>query len=196
MDVAPGTASGTARIYTGSGPASWRHDGTPWGISDLNGNLWEWVGGARQLNGEIHVIADNDAAVTTADQSAGSAAWKAILEDGSLVAPGTALTLKWDGDRKINTVVATPNTAISTTFTSLVAASGVTIPDRLKHLLLAPYGTGLSGDYFYCNNQIEGIPIRGGHWNYTANAGVFGAGWSNARANTGATVGFRPAFVA
>ena len=57
----------------------------------------------------VQVLANNDAADNTKDQSAGSALWKAIkASDGSLVVPGTAGTLKYDaaaavtgnGDRK------------------------------------------------------------------------------------------------
>ena len=40
----------------------WSHDGTPFGIWDLNGNVWEWVGELRIVDGEIQVIPDNDAA--------------------------------------------------------------------------------------------------------------------------------------
>src|SRR5690606_21658939 len=45
---------------TGSGPASWYHDGTPAGIADLRGNVWEWVDGLKLVNGRIYVHHDND----------------------------------------------------------------------------------------------------------------------------------------
>jgi hypothetical protein len=44
-NVAPGTTSGTGRTLTGSGPASWRHNNTFTGITDLVGNISEWVDG-------------------------------------------------------------------------------------------------------------------------------------------------------
>jgi len=36
-------------VLTGSGPAAWAHDHTPYGIFDMNGNAWEWVAGLRLL---------------------------------------------------------------------------------------------------------------------------------------------------
>ena len=180
-----GVATGTGRTNTGSGPTSWNHDNTPWGISDLCGNVWEWVGGMRHNSGEINVIPDNNAADNTVLQTAGSAAWKAILQDGSLVAPGTALSLKYDdlsGAAVVNTAI-TGTGSPSRTFETLPAASGVTIPPLLKQLCLFPVGAGLQGDYFYLNNGIESLPIRGGDWNDGTNAGVFEVNLSPARSS-------------
>ena len=93
----PGDASGNGRHYTGSGPASWRHNGQSSGIADLNGND---VGMDRRLAPQQRrnqVLANNDAADNTKDQSRTSTLWKAIkASDGTLVAPGTAGTLKYD----------------------------------------------------------------------------------------------------
>lgn len=55
----PGDASGTARTLTGSGPAAWAHDGTPAGIHDLVGNVWEWVGGMKLVDGRAWIAPDN-----------------------------------------------------------------------------------------------------------------------------------------
>ena len=182
--------------YSGSGPIAWNHDNSPFGIADLNGNVWEWVGGMRQNAGEIQVLQDNNAADNTVDQTAGSAAWKAMLQDGSLVAPGTALSLKYDdlsGAATVNTAI-TGTGSPSCTFESLPAAGGVTIPPLLKQLCLFPPETGLGSDYFYLNNGIEALPIRGGDWGYGASAGVFGLALSADRSGSDTDIGFRPAF--
>jgi formylglycine-generating enzyme required for sulfatase activity len=55
----PGDSSGSARTLTGSGPASWRHDLTAFGISDMVGNVWEWVGGLKIDDGAIKMPDDN-----------------------------------------------------------------------------------------------------------------------------------------
>lgn len=87
----------TGRTFTGSGPATWGHDHTQFGIQDMNGNVWEWLGGMRLNEGEIQIIPYNNAALgSECDMSASSTLWKAIKNDGSLVAPGTAATLKYD----------------------------------------------------------------------------------------------------
>ena len=189
------TASGGV-CYTGSGPKGWNHNGLASGIADLNGNVWEWVGGMRQNSGEIQVIQDNNAADNTVSQAAGSAAWKAILQDGSLVAPGTALSLKYDdlaGAATVNVAI-TGTGSLSGTFESLPAAGGVTIPPLLKQLCLFPAGSGLNSDYFWLNNAIEGIPLRGGHWYNGAAIGVCDLYLSYDRSLVRSDIGFRPAF--
>ena len=70
--------------------------------------------------------------------------WKAILPDGTLVAPGTAGTLKIDivsGVPKISTTVKTTTSGDqwpSTPFKDLAVESGITIPDILKALAVFP----------------------------------------------------------
>jgi len=81
-----------ARVGAGTGLISWAHDGTPWGVFDLNGNVTEWVAGLRQVAGEVQVIGNNDAANylfgdSDKDQGRESALWKAFSADGSLVTP-------------------------------------------------------------------------------------------------------------
>lgn len=56
----PGVNEGLARVLTGSGPASWRHDGTLGGIADLVGNVWEWQDGMKTVDGRVFASADND----------------------------------------------------------------------------------------------------------------------------------------
>lgn len=202
----PGVSSGTGRTRTGKGPVGWSHDNSASGIADLCGNVWEWSAGLRLLDGEIQILANNDAAATGADLSAASTAWRAILQDGSLVAPGTADTLKFNatgaggtGSPQLATVVTSQSdgsASASQTFSALTAASGVTVPAILKALALMPVATtGMDGSRFFMRNLGERLPIRGGSWDYGSGAGVFALSASNPRSLARTDVGFRPAFV-
>lgn len=215
-------ANKTGRVATGSGPASWSHDGTPDGIYDLNGNVLEWNSGMRLKNGEIQVIQDNNAAIQNADHSDASTLWKAIAAaDGSLIAPGTAGSLKYDnsaagdttqtdhsvsGSIQLNNAItnymytADPTTsnyygANSLTFETLAATAGITAPTLIKALGLFPIDASCGGDYLWLRNYGERIPLSGGAWNYGAAAGVFALHLSFTRTHGYCDVGFRSAYV-
>ena len=86
----------TTRTATGSGPATWFHDGTRNGIADYVGDVWKWMSGLRIYKGEIQIFVGNLAAKQVS-HLATSTYWKAILPNGSLVEPGTPGTLKYKG---------------------------------------------------------------------------------------------------
>jgi formylglycine-generating enzyme required for sulfatase activity len=44
------------RTKTGTGPATWYHDHTKFGIADMNGNVWEWNDGVKTIDGKIYVF--------------------------------------------------------------------------------------------------------------------------------------------
>ncbi|MEG2012694.1 MAG: SUMF1/EgtB/PvdO family nonheme iron enzyme [Anaerovoracaceae bacterium] len=74
------------RVATGSGPATWSHDGSNDGIFDMNGNVWELTSGMRTVNGILQVIKENDAAVLgIAVDKLNEKDWKCISESGTLV---------------------------------------------------------------------------------------------------------------
>lgn len=213
----PGSGTGNARTLTGSGPVSWRHDNTASGIADLSGNVWEWAPGLRLVDGEIQIITNNDAALTGTDLSANSAAWKAIkASDGTLVAPGSAGTLKYDataagntgqhGNPQLSDVVTNMNgnagdSSASAGFTSgafeAVAAKAGIVPSAiLKVLGLYPVAAnGLGGDVLRVRNYGERVAARGGLWYYGTESGVFAAHLGLARAFIDQGVGARPAYV-
>ncbi|MGL5714166.1 MAG: SUMF1/EgtB/PvdO family nonheme iron enzyme [Paraclostridium sp.] len=186
------------RCATGSGPASWSHDGTPDGIFDLNGNVWEWNSGMRLMNGEIQIIENNNAAILNADHSVNSALWKAILPDGTLVTPGTSGTLKWDyTSNKITlatTITTQADASRSNTFESILKASGVEVPEILKSLILHPNETGYMDDNVWMNNNGERLPFRCGSFLSTASAGVFALNLHLTRPASGNYIGARVAF--
>lgn len=205
----------TARVLTGTGPITWSHNGQMDGIFDMNGNVWEWVLGLRLVKGEVQILADNNAADSSADLSASSSAWKAInAADGTLVTPDgngtTAGTVKMDwvsSKWKYSTTIAdSKDESRSCQFKDVTADSSIGAAAKLllQALALMPdtalTGTGIDanygGDYVWANNAAdERCPYRGGHWGNGGGAGVFSLDLGNPRSNTWISNGGRCAFV-
>lgn len=172
----PGVPAMINITITGSGPVSWRHDNTPAGIADLVGNIWEITPGMRLVDGEIQVLANNDAASAAVFDD--SAAWRAIrAADGELVAPGSANTLKYDslaasgGNFQIDDTVdfrtgpsgSDTNTGGSNSmpFASITADAGITVPPIMRALCLAPGSLSLNG-VVWTRNYGKRFILRGG----------------------------------
>ncbi len=189
-----------ARCATGSGPNTWNHNWMPDGIADLNGNVWEWCAGMRLKDGEIQIIPYANCMAADASMGASSTLWKAIAADGTLVEPGTAGTLKYNyvsGHIQLTSGDITPeDTWRGDTYQNMTLDSALTVPEIAKALLIYPDEPGgdYGGDGHYMNNSGERLPICGGYWNYTSNAGVFYVDLSHPRSNSSANIGFRSAY--
>jgi len=188
----PGEALGNARILNGSGPLSFRHDGTIAGISDLVGNIWEWVGGLKLDDGRIYMPSDNY--YSQVDTS-----WAATLayfenDTGALQLSDTAgvvdasISVTWDA----LTMDAGYDGLALATRKQMVAAL---IAPRLTNAAAAPLTEEANGT-LNANTSGERLPLRGGDWGYGAHAGVGALHLSFARSLWHPTIGFRPAFVA
>lgn len=190
----------TQRTATGSGPNSWNHNNAPDGIADLNGNVNEWCAGFRVAQGEIQIIPDADCMLSTSDMSESSTHWKAILEDGTLVDPGTPDTLKYDYVASKWTLAKTITNMDDSSRYCLfrdMQDGGLSVPQILKELAVFPAdGSGYGGEYFYLNNgaTVSRFPLRGGNWSSTSYAGVFSSILYYPRTHTGTNIGFRSAF--
>lgn len=190
-----------ARCATGSGPNTWNHNWMPDGIADLNGNVWEWCAGMRLMNGEIQIIPYANCMAADASMGASSTLWKAIAADGTLVEPGTAGTLKWDavsGKIQLTKGDITPKDQGNwLPYNNMTLGDGLSAaPELAKALLLYPdepngdYG----GDYHGLNTSGERLPICGGGWSSTSDAGVFAVYLDSPRSDSGTSVGFRSAY--
>lgn len=194
------------RVATGTGPVTWSHDGTIAGAWDMNGNVSEWLGGFRLVNGEIQIIPDNNAADHEVPQTAASTAWKAIdAATGELVTPNgsgtTEGTVKLDyvtNHWEYTTSITHGTGAKQCTFETVVADETIGADAKLllQELAMLPEDGASAGDYggdtFYANNSsAEVVPFRGGRWSNTGGAGVFFVTVSNARAISYPYIGFR-----
>ena len=192
------------RTLTGSGEPTWYHNHDMSGIADICGNLWEWTGGMRLMDGEIQIIPYGNSMKIDCDMSANSTLWKAIMPDGTLVEPGTAGTLKVDGTGatnftpRINTSVNYQTTGEGSgniDFKSLKAADGVNIPNLLIAMGLFPEESATyGGDRFYMRNHGERLPLRGSAFSTASYSGASALRLNYPRSGSYDSVGFRSAF--
>ncbi|QUO43469.1 hypothetical protein KDJ56_11210 [Brevibacillus composti] len=103
----PGEGNGTAdptqtgRTLTGTGPATWYHNGASTGIADLNGNVWEFVDGIEvDASGNFRIF----------DYAAASPAWQTISSGVTKGSNNRILTLAQNGILKGQAINATADT--------------------------------------------------------------------------------------
>ena len=202
--LSPQNPANVYRTLTGTGGKNWE----ALGVNDIVGNVHKWVV-ARLVNGEIQIVPNNNAAIHNTDLSANSAAWRAIMPNGTLVAPGTAGTLKFDYTG--NPANGTAAFHITTTlehqqaddnagygakdFGTLTAKTGVTIPDLLKALAFFPNSDKTGRGFMYFRNNGERLLIRGGSCGDGGNAGEASGGFNRPRSNSNVRVGLFSAYV-
>ena len=194
---------------TGTGPLTWYHDQTPSGIADLCGNVWEWTGGIRSVNGELQILVNNNAADSDHSQGATSAEWMAIkASDGTLITPDGSGTTSGSVKMDYASSKLTYDTSISDSspgehscqFTAI--AFSANIGDAAKSLLIAlgmaPKTSTIvpsSNQTVYWNNdQAERSFFRGGYYNNTA-LGFASFSGPYARSSAYGTLGFRSAYI-
>ena len=130
------------------------------------------------------------------------------LQDGSLVAPGTADTYKWD---YVTTAPASGTAAFllnitkdnppadatpygAQTFSALAAKAGVTVHDLLRHLLIMPPLANSPLGTQYMRNVGERLGSAGGSWYDASSAGLGARAAYYERSPAITSIGFRPAF--
>jgi len=179
---APGSTLGTPLTQTGSGAASWRHDNTFTGIADLVGNVWDWVGGLKLVGGAIFMPTDNDYS----------------LAEGSWPDTGVKIdsTVASGGNPKISDTIvnADPSMYISG-WKSVTNKVAYTPPNSMYQAAIAPHDAANPKGAMWVNGTGERVPFRGGSWGVGSLAGAFALNLNNARSNSDALIGFRPAFV-
>ena len=183
----PGDTAGTARVHAGSGPDAWRHNNSPWGISDLVGNVWEWLDGFKLQDGQI-------IASTFNTQAEASWAAQAAYFDSTLTTGG-APRLSDAVVNRLGTIGDNVNGGYSASEAfNVMAKTGTYVSNQLLKRLLVEPSTVLPKGRVYMRNFGERLPCRGGGWYGGGDAGLAALACSDSRILTGSYVGFRLAF--
>lgn len=183
----PGDTAGTACVHAGSGPDAWRHNNSPWGISDLVGNVWQWLDGFKLQDGQI-------IASTFNTQAEASWAAQAAYFDSTL-ATGGAPRLSDAVVNRLGTIGDNTNGGYSASEKfDVMAKTGTYVSNQLLKRLLVEPSTVLPKGRVYMRNFGERLPYRGGSWYGGSGAGLAALGCGCSRVVTYGGFGFRLAF--
>lgn len=183
----PGDTAGTARVHAGSGPDAWRHNNSPWGISDLVGNVWEWLDGFKLQDGQI--IASTFNTQAEASWAAQAAYFDSTLTTGGAPRLSDAVVnrLGTIGDNTNSGYAANENFAV-------MAKTGTYVSNKLLKRLLVEPSTVLPKGRVYMRNFGERLPFRGGNWFRGISAGLAELNCDYSRVIASGAIGFRLAF--
>ena len=187
--LAPGDTAGTARTDCGTGPATWSHDGTIFGVFDLVGNVWEWVDQLLMQEGQIISPLDNDPALLEAQWTSHATYLDSAAATSGAVILNSVITNRTGalGDNgsgngyNFNTWAVTAKDASYVESTlmrqmAIESASAINLEGRI-----------------YSRNFGERAPVRGGDWSSGSSAGQGALSFVHSRAFAYSSFGFRPA---
>jgi hypothetical protein len=202
----PGEPEGEGWTATASGPASWRHDNTPYGIDDLRGNLFEWQGGLKVVNGQIIMPNDNDYNAPEADWVAQGVYYDANVTGASGIANISNTITHFSENPPEKYKDEDETSGASVPFADMEPAPGFDTLPEVQRQLLAQAGLtprvhsgdsaylGLAGTFFV-RNYGERIPFRGGDWVGGKDAGLGSLYFYGRRSRSNIYISFRPAFI-
>ncbi len=201
----PGNTTGEARILAGSGPAAWRHNNTFAGIADMVGNVSEWVGGLKLVDGKIYMPSDNNLNMLEED-------WPDTNVRFNSSASGDESSSGDIGDPIISDAITAYAGPVGndsnnygytyiTNWKNLTKKADYTIPSLMLQAAIAPI-TLADGTYsmdpkgaLWVRNYGSRFPLRGGYWHNGSAAGLFALSLYYSRSYSGSDIGFRVAFV-
>ena len=217
MSPLPNGYGGPAR--TGSGPISWAHDHTINGIFDCNGNVAEWVGGLRMLDGKLLWLRPEYSAIHEA-QRRNSSFWNSMLPDGRFMPADFPNTLHFDYTCPPPPAGGTPDFALSLSRTypqhiyeQLVPGMDSTYGHMpfsdfscltelsaqallfLRAACVFPMEDACAPGDLYFRNHGETAALRDGHWYHEKSAGMFWLNLAHTPSYTARRIGFRCAWI-
>lgn len=186
---APGDTGHSSSSYTGTGPATWSHDGTQFGVFDMVGNVWEWQDQLKLQEGQIFAPLDNNP-----DMPEGSWPAHECYFDSSGATSGSVILNSLITNRTGDLGDNGSGNGYSTNTWRTMSKD----PSYVENLLMRqigiepPTGAILNGS-IYSRNFGERMPSRGGAWYNASIAGLGALSFHNARTIANSTIGFRPA---
>ena len=169
---------------TGSGPASWFHNGSKeTGIADTIGNVWKIVSGIHLKRGRLEYMANNDAAAPDADLSEESREFLEVLVDGRPVniGPGKDGMMVTTGEVEGWDCVEREDVCVDLK----------TVPQVLKDLGIITDDMGASTELFAADAELdEAVCFVGGGCSSTSYAGSSALSVDSPRSYVSSNIGF------
>ena len=181
---------GYGRTLTGSGPVTWNHDNTVYGVSDMCGNVWEWLAGLRLMGGNIEYIPANNAALNYCNLSKDSEEWKAVQVNDKVV----RYEVKY-GDITITAAEKQDEPDYDGVAWEDLQVDLSEIPQELKDLgLVRKDNLEDYKAYVWIDTKGESLPIRGSAFSNASTSGPSALYLIDPRSFSNDSIGFRSAF--
>ena len=186
---APGDTGHSSPSYTGTGPATWSHDGTQFGVFDMVGNAWEWQDQLKLQEGQIFAPIDNNPDMLEGDWPAHECYFDSSGESGGSVILNSLITNR-TGDIGDN---GSGNGSNSTTWRTMAKDPSYVENLLMRQMGIEPPPDAILNGNLYSRNFGERLPSRGGYWNNASSAGPGALNFNNSRTYANSGIGFRPA---
>jgi hypothetical protein len=179
------------RTLTGTGPANWFHNGNKeTGIADVVGLVWKMIAGLRLKSGVIQYMPDNDAAAPDADFSISSEEFQEVHVDDLPFPDPVRMGANEDGELVITTdkekVDGWAGGMRSETYVNLTE-----VPQILKDLGIITDDMKENSEWLSADADLEeAIPVVGGCYNNTSDAGPSALNLYHERSSVGTYLGF------
>lgn len=188
-DYAPGDTGHSSSSYTGTGPATWSHDGTQFGVFDMVGTVWEWQDQLKLQEGQIFAPLDNNPDMIEAQWPAHECYFDSSGENGSSVILNSLITNRTGdiGD------TGSGQGSNSNTWRTMAKDPSYVENLLMRQMGIEPPPDAILNGKLYSRNFGERLPFRGGEWGSTSNAGLGALYFNHSRAVAYSGLGFRPA---
>lgn len=180
-----GIRSDYGRTMTGTGPASWFHNGDKkTGIADVMGNVWKIIAGLRLRRGVLEYMENNDAAAPDADLSFESQEFKPVLVNSLPVKIGP-------NDKGVMCITTGEVGGYDAVERNEVKIELSEVPQILKDLGIITDNMETSEEWFAADAELdEAVLFGGGSFNNTSCAGPSALSLLNPRSYVYSLIGF------